>query len=81
MLFRNFTPFDAMEFAGVDTKDREYDVFAMAVGYTLRPSTAGGAPPGDHVPVIQDRAPVALCLGDDHYGEEGESRLTAPKPR
>jgi hypothetical protein len=69
VLFKNLTPFDALAFIGTDTKDREYHVVAMSVGYTLvRDGDAWQAR------LIEDE-PLPLCLADEHWAEPTSSSL------
>ncbi|MBT9235787.1 DUF2169 domain-containing protein [Pseudomonas sp. MG-2] len=84
MEFRNLTPFDVMCFSAIDKQDVEHPVIVMKVGYRLEPIAEK---PGHLSAQVIDDEPVALCLADQYFGEEGrssakeESDLAPFKPR
>ncbi|QDI02510.1 DUF2169 domain-containing protein [Xanthomonas cerealis pv. cerealis] len=72
MEFRNLTPFDALCFSSLAPDDKEHTVVAMKIAYRLEPDSQN---PGYLHPLVQDEAPVPLCLADEYYGETGESSV------
>jgi len=84
MEYRNLTPFDVMCFSALDKQDVEYPVIVMKVGYRLE---AIAERPGYLRAQVIDDDPVALCLADKYFGEDGrssvkeESDLAPYKPR
>ncbi len=84
MEFRNLTPFDVMCFSALDKQDVEHPVIVMKVGYRLEPIAER---PGHLSAQVIDDEPLALCLADHYFGEEGrssvkeESDLAPFKPR
>ena len=79
MQFRNLTPFDALAYTGYDTRDREYHVVAMAVGYRLERArlqyTADDVKHAIFNAIVQDQDPERLCLADEHWGDPVTSSL------
>lgn len=81
MEFRNLTPFDALAFSALDTRDRAYHVVVLKVGYRL---VQDG---GQWSAVLMDEDPCRLCLADEHWGAPGyssikqESDLAPYKPK
>ncbi len=70
MEFRNLTPFDALCFSALDPNDDEHKVIVMKVGFRLIPQADGSW----RADLIED-PPVPLCLGDEFFGEPGESSV------
>jgi hypothetical protein len=79
MEFRNLTPFDAMAFTGIDTKDREYHVVALCVGYQMQRQYLDATPSDPRSKVyaahLMEQNTAKLCLADEHWGEPTRSSL------
>ncbi|TRX72844.1 DUF2169 family type VI secretion system accessory protein [Pseudomonas mangiferae] len=71
MDFHNLTPFAAQCFTMADSKDQEYRVAVLKVGYAIE-----CLPGQTHARLrVLDHDPVSLCLTDEYWGPVGETSV------